>query len=81
MLDFSLWLLLFCSLVLLAVVRNPQIRLILESVDGGYFSKTSLLLLSLRVARRVLCVPQVLKMLLVKKIKFYWKKWLAYSIR
>ena len=41
MLDFSLWLLLFCSLVLLAVVRNPQIRLILESVDGGYFSRTS----------------------------------------
>ena len=25
----------------LAVVRNPQIRLILESVDGGYFSRTS----------------------------------------
>ena len=41
MLDFSLWLLLFCSLVLLVVVRNPQIRLILESVDGGYFSRTS----------------------------------------
>ncbi len=25
----------------LAVVRNPQIRLILKSVDGGYFSRTS----------------------------------------
>lgn len=25
----------------LAAVRNPQIRLILESVDGGYFSRTS----------------------------------------